>query len=310
MLSTGITILSNEKQLSDSNWVSFKDTILSLARGQGYESYLVRTTLRTVAATFAGHATPVNSSTPSTEEWDLRSGQMGSIIYLDVKDPKAHSLSASNTPYEMWVALHVKFNCSSKVLKGQANKRFCCVKLASRRNMPAHLDELTKLCVKVQRVDGHIRDPEMNSIIVQSLPAVEFTLLMLSLQCFNVTFELVNDLMTFWELVYKKDVEAARIAMVCTHTMYAEPVEEDAKARRLCGGGPHQSLVDVHRAVKAARATARATAAAAMALVVAAAGLAPAPAQTFFISPMPIYALAAMYNSDGDSDVENKLLPF
>jgi hypothetical protein len=326
MSSNAITIFPDEKKLGDDNWVSFKDMILSLARGRGYEGYLLGSIPRTMAATFAGHSTLANSVVPSTEEWDLRSGQMAALIYLNVKDPKAHGLSASDTPFDMWIALHSKFNRTSEVLKGQAMEKIRSVKLASGRDLPAHLDELTKLRAEVSRVGGHIRDVEMNSIILQSLPAIEFAPSMLSLQRFSITVELTSELRTYWEIVHKKDVDAATTGGTVAHALANHvPASFHVKCSNgTCGGKhtieacwargggregqappwwkapagmePRQSFVEAHRAARAARASSRATAAAATAP----APNTPAsvPVQAQYISAMKTYALSTMLDAD------------
>ncbi|KAJ7021894.1 hypothetical protein C8F04DRAFT_972140, partial [Mycena alexandri] len=126
MSNSTITILPAEKQFDGQNWASFHDVMISLARGKGYEGYLNGniprpTAAATSASSAAGFATSIynlsistaggptallaNASTPSQAEWDLRDGQMGAMVYQNVKDPKAHGLSPTATSHEMWVAL-------------------------------------------------------------------------------------------------------------------------------------------------------------------------------------------------------------
>ncbi|KAJ6577263.1 hypothetical protein B0H19DRAFT_1061923 [Mycena capillaripes] len=146
-----ITILPAEKQLDNQNYPVFKDALVSLVRGRGYHGYLTGAILRPAAPTFSGHPSAPNSLLPSTEEWDLRDGHAGALIYQNVKDPKAHSLSATDTAHEMWIALEAKFNCSSEVLKGLALERLRSAKLASGRNMPVHLDVLKSPAVSYKK---------------------------------------------------------------------------------------------------------------------------------------------------------------
>ncbi|KAJ7139068.1 hypothetical protein C8R44DRAFT_605716, partial [Mycena epipterygia] len=126
MSNSTITILPDEKQFSGQNWPAFQDIMISLARGKGYGGYLdgsiARPTFTVPIAQYAtGFATSIynpsistaggptmslaNASTPSQAEWDLRDGQMGAMIYQNVKDPKAHGLSPTNTSREMWDTL-------------------------------------------------------------------------------------------------------------------------------------------------------------------------------------------------------------
>jgi hypothetical protein len=105
----------------------------------------------------------------------------------------------------MWLALNAKFNRSSEVLKGLAFTKLRALKCKDGRHLRAHLDELTKLRAEVVRVGGKISDVEMNSVILQSLPQAEFRGSILTLQNFKLTFELVNELTSYWEISYGEE---------------------------------------------------------------------------------------------------------
>ncbi|KAJ7449606.1 hypothetical protein FB451DRAFT_1053102, partial [Mycena latifolia] len=105
MSQSSITILPAEKQLDDQNWPSFKNTLISLARGRGLEGYLTGAIQRSVAPTWNGHPTPANSIFPSTEEWDLCDGLVSALLYQNIKDPEAHGLEVNGTAHLMWVTL-------------------------------------------------------------------------------------------------------------------------------------------------------------------------------------------------------------
>jgi hypothetical protein len=96
--------------------------MISLARGKGFGGYLdgsiPRPELAAPPAQYAtGYATSIynpsistagspttsmaNALTPSQAEWDLHDGQMGAMIYQNVKDPKAHGISPTDTSREM-----------------------------------------------------------------------------------------------------------------------------------------------------------------------------------------------------------------
>ncbi|KAJ7668019.1 hypothetical protein B0H17DRAFT_1210173 [Mycena rosella] len=183
----GITILPADKQL-DENWSDFKDTLVSLVHGRGLEVYLNGTTICPSPPTFNGHPTPANSLMASTNEWDLRDGLMGSILYQNVKDPKAHGLLSNDMAHQMWVALHSKFTHASEVLKGLATER------------------LHALRIEVSCAGAHIMDAKMNSVILGSLPNVEFASSILQLQSHTVTVKLISLLRTCWEYLYKKEL--------------------------------------------------------------------------------------------------------
>ncbi|KAJ6584732.1 hypothetical protein B0H19DRAFT_1249672 [Mycena capillaripes] len=297
--SNAITLLPMEKQLNDQNWPVFKDDFISVARGRGYEGY------------------------------DLRDANIGATLFQSVKDPKAHGLSATDMAHQMWIVLNAKFNRSSEVLKGLAFERLRSAKLATGRDMPAHLDELARLHAEVSCVGGRITDPEMNSIIFQSLPAIEFAGSILNLQQFSIIFKLTNELRTYWDLVHKKEVEvtgngvANALAMNISGGLVCDNCAVHGHTKDACwarGGGregqgrrwwrapqgkePRQSFVDAAKAARAAKAIAAAalastpTMSAPQAVV---AGPPPPPAPSTlttaaFRSPMPTYALATWHN--------------
>jgi hypothetical protein len=272
---------------------------------------------------------------------------MGATLYQNVKDPKAHGLSATDTTHQMWIALNVKFNRSSEVLKGLAFKRLHSAKLAKGRDMPAHLDELARLHAEVSCVGGRITDPEMNSIILQSLPPLKFAGNILNLQRFSITFELTNELRTYWDLVHKKEVEAVGnggmanvFATIIGNGVVCGNCPVGGHSKETCwahGGGregqaPHwwvapagmelrQQLVKAAKAARTAKwntkKAATATVAAAQTPLPAAPVPTPiaAPAPTLaFTSPMAIYALGTWTYDKGvsrtcSSVADNNVLP-
>ncbi|KAJ7640550.1 hypothetical protein B0H17DRAFT_1216601 [Mycena rosella] len=212
---------------------------------------------------------------PSTEEWDLRDGHMGAMLYQNIKDPKAHGLDVTDMAHQMWVTLHAKFNRISEVLKGLALEKLHSAKLASGRGIPVHLDELARLRAEVTRVGGRISNVEMNSTI--SLPPLEFSGSIMNMQRITVTFELTNELRTYWDLVYKQEVETAASGVanalaanvgritcmnrpVTAHTKehcWARGGRREGQAPRwwmaLAGMAPCQQLIDAAKATRAAR---------------------------------------------------------
>jgi hypothetical protein len=354
MSNSTITILSAEKQFDGQNWASFQDIMISLARGKGYEGYLNGNIPRPTAAappgpSAAGFATSIynpsistaggptaslaNSSTPSQAEWDLRDGQMGAMVYQNVKDPKAHGLSPTDTSREMWVALVGKFNRSSEVLKGLAFTKLRALKCKEGRHIRAHLDQLAKLRSEVGRVGGSVKDTEMNSIILQSLPLAEFRGSILMLQNFKFTYELVNELLSYWEISYGDEADAAQGNVVntlaaTTNSIVCSNCAVNGHTKERCwalGGGqegqargrwvapagkePRQQLVEAAKAARAAKWSARVTAtptAAAAQTTQAATAVAPVTeAMTptpvaVFTSPMAVYAMSISIPEDFD----------
>jgi hypothetical protein len=140
------------------------------------------------------------------------------IIYQNIVDPCAHALSASETSREMWLKLVTKFHRKSEVLKGQVMDALHSLKLASRRDLPAHLDALTKLHSDALDAGARCPDEEYISIILASLPATEFSNAMIILSEKKFAHEVITHLRTHWDLVYKASVNANGVAQVlATH---------------------------------------------------------------------------------------------
>jgi hypothetical protein len=239
-----ILILPESRQLDD-NWPDWKDVVFNLVRGRGYQGYLDGTVVRpTATAVVAAGATPVNSVFPSPEEFDLRDGYVSVLLYQNIKDPKAHGLNPADSARTMWAALHGKFNRTSETLVGHEMEKLRGLKLASGRDLPAHLEALTKQRSEVIRVGGHIPDNQMIPIILQSLPAKEFAASMISLQKLAHVHLVVAQLRQWWDIVWKAKVEAGGVvnalatnvynAMHCTNCTMDGHTKERCFAR---GGG-------------------------------------------------------------------------
>jgi hypothetical protein len=94
------------------------------------------------------------------------------------------------------------------------------------------------------RVGGRILDPEMNLIIIQSLPILEFRGDVMRLGRLMVTFEMESKLLTYWEQVYGETAGSgaavanalAAIAngLTCTNCPVAGHTKDHCWAR---GGG-------------------------------------------------------------------------
>ncbi|KAJ3968998.1 hypothetical protein EV361DRAFT_964433, partial [Lentinula raphanica] len=85
------------------HFLSFSDSVISIARGYGLEGYLdgsiPRPGTNTAPAVLAAGSTPGlgviagptpnNSPNPSQDEWEIRNARLAAIIYLNAKDPRA-----------------------------------------------------------------------------------------------------------------------------------------------------------------------------------------------------------------------------
>ncbi|KAJ3717911.1 hypothetical protein C8R42DRAFT_586714, partial [Lentinula raphanica] len=101
---------------SVANFLSFSDSVVSIARGYGLEGYIDGTILRPAANVappiLAAGATPGqpvipsatanNSTSPTLEEWDIRNARIAALIYLNVKDPRGIGLNPNLTALDMW----------------------------------------------------------------------------------------------------------------------------------------------------------------------------------------------------------------
>jgi hypothetical protein len=217
MSTTSIPIFAADKQLSDGNWSAWEERIISSLRGRGLYGYPSGAILRPQNPTSL-HPTLANSTIPSTEEWDLRDAMASAIIYQNVVDPRAHALSASETSRKMWLKLVTKFHRKSEVLKGQAMDALRSLKLASGRDLPAHLDVLTKLRSDALDAGARCPDEEYISIILASLPAAEFSNAMIILGDKKFAHEIIAHLRAHWDLVYKASVTTSGVAQaLATH---------------------------------------------------------------------------------------------
>ncbi|KAJ3792564.1 hypothetical protein GGU11DRAFT_760664, partial [Lentinula aff. detonsa] len=67
--------------------------------------------------------TPINSRTPSAEEWELRDGRLAGIIYQNIKDPRSVGVNDSMSAHGMWTRLTSEHDTSSVVAQSLAKER-------------------------------------------------------------------------------------------------------------------------------------------------------------------------------------------
>ncbi|KAJ3816799.1 hypothetical protein F5878DRAFT_549290, partial [Lentinula raphanica] len=112
-----IQVFVESRQLDNiANFLSYSDSIVSIARGYGLEGYLdgtiSRPDLNAAPAVMAAGpnsgvgvvplATSNNSTKPSRDEWDIHNARIAAIIFLNVKDPRGIGLSPTLTAQDMW----------------------------------------------------------------------------------------------------------------------------------------------------------------------------------------------------------------
>ncbi|KAJ4463700.1 hypothetical protein C8R41DRAFT_144400 [Lentinula lateritia] len=115
------TTLSNVPSFPDErclrgpdNWKQFKDYVISAVRSKGLAGYLDGTIKLPMSATAAdAKTTPLNSTSPSQEEWQFREGHVSGLIYQNIVDPDSHSIGPEDAAVTMWSTLKGKFELIS-----------------------------------------------------------------------------------------------------------------------------------------------------------------------------------------------------
>ncbi|KAJ3794086.1 hypothetical protein GGU11DRAFT_759433 [Lentinula aff. detonsa] len=129
-----------------SNWAVFRDHLKSVARATGLTGYLDGTTVSPISsnaplnpassmsstestttpvpATLTSSTfTPINSRTPSAEEWELRDGRLAGIIYQNIKDPRSVGVNDFMSAHGMWTRLTSEYDTSSAAAQSLAKER-------------------------------------------------------------------------------------------------------------------------------------------------------------------------------------------
>ncbi|KAJ3964360.1 hypothetical protein EV361DRAFT_956023 [Lentinula raphanica] len=133
-----------------SNWAIFCDHLRSIAHATGLTGYLNGTivapspqdTVSSIASSSqktstddasttpsaptstpsAPPPTPINSRTPSVEEWELRDGCLAGIIYQNIKDPRSIGVTEIMSAHEMWTRLTSEYDTSSAAAQALAKE--------------------------------------------------------------------------------------------------------------------------------------------------------------------------------------------
>ncbi|CAK5276454.1 unnamed protein product [Mycena citricolor] len=337
-------ILPDDQKLSTdgSNWSNFKDGMFNMARGCGLEGYLTGAiVLPTSFVQSAIGYTLLNSQFPSPDEWALRDGWVATMLYQNIKDPRSHDISGSDTAHQMWTSLIGKFNRSTELLIGIRMERLRDLRLKDTRYLPGHIDKLIKLCADVHGIGGLVTDQQMCTIILNSPLKEEFGASLIVLQTFNQVQPLIANLRDWWEMVWLKKInEEDTKDSTKALTIHAPTNPGGATTCTACGGTHHQRvcwargggkegqapswwkaprgkepnpmLVAAHRQAKEAR---QATSSnypnthAMLSPPVNYTQAIPTTTTAAFSNPITTYALATHLNSD-ELDVEDHLLPF
>ncbi|KAJ8090689.1 hypothetical protein PM082_018251 [Marasmius tenuissimus] len=206
-----------------SNYPRWRDLVVSKCRGKGLEGYLNGTIpLPTTPSQLLATSTPVNSSTPTLEEWQYREGHVSSIIYQNVENPSAHGLKPTMGAVVMSSKLKAKFERTSKMMQMAARKKLEAEKLEDGGNLEDHLDTLTALRQNADDVGCEVSDEDMISITLNSLPD-SHALLMQNLMGKNDLDEVQHLIREYWGYSTKSQPKSssndpsAFAAPICEH---------------------------------------------------------------------------------------------
>ncbi|KAJ6456349.1 hypothetical protein C8R47DRAFT_1248874 [Mycena vitilis] len=314
---SSIPILPVDKQLDgDANWGTWNDTIMNLLRRKGLDGYPKGLITPSVAATYPGlyavHPTPINSRAPSAEEAELRCNMASAIMYQNILDPQAHNITAKKKMTSLWrrslrserrelgdaqrgsggtLRARLRDGKSQGMMIGCAtdgtNKAYRLdgavpnalpqLELHKGVDLLAHLQTLVKLCADANRIGCHIRDEEMISISLGTLPAEEFGQSIMTLQVMKRLGDVLGMLNEYWDMRYKKAAEAAAAGAVASALAASVPSGmscgnclSNGHTKEACwalGGGregqaphwwrapkgkePRQAMIDASKAAKA-----------------------------------------------------------
>ncbi|KAJ3990627.1 hypothetical protein F5050DRAFT_1898835 [Lentinula boryana] len=146
-----------ERRLKDAdNWHAFKSHVINTIRAKTLQGYLEGTisqppNVLNLVITSTTTATPYSSMAPSYDEWLQREGWVAGVLYQNIIDPDAHSISPDQPAVTMWTDLKTKFDVTKADFKD-------------------HLHKLSKFRVAANAMGCNVSDAKMISIILASLP--------------------------------------------------------------------------------------------------------------------------------------------
>ncbi|KAF5389240.1 hypothetical protein D9757_003484 [Collybiopsis confluens] len=122
-----ITFPEDKQLIGLSNWAVFRDHVKSVARSAGLNGYLDGTITAPIpvatAPNVAPVVTPVNSRTPTPEEWELRDARLAGIVFQNIKDPRSIGVTQDMTSNAMWIELTGEYENSSAAAQTLATER-------------------------------------------------------------------------------------------------------------------------------------------------------------------------------------------
>ncbi|KAF5370491.1 hypothetical protein D9757_013116 [Collybiopsis confluens] len=166
---------TEDRQLSGiSNWAVFRDHLKSTARSTGLFGYLdgsiqPASSNPTGATSTPTAQTPINSRTPSVEEWELRDGRLAGIIYQNIKDPRSIGVTEDMTSNAMWLKLISEYETKSAAAQALAKERIQQLKYSPGTPFEDYFKQLEALRKSANDVGCSIQDEDLRTRFLTSL---------------------------------------------------------------------------------------------------------------------------------------------
>ncbi|KAF5358872.1 hypothetical protein D9757_012294 [Collybiopsis confluens] len=177
-------VLRDRQLLGLANWATFRDHLKSTARSTGLLGYLDGSIQPVPPIPVAGPVvpggipptvptlpTPINSRTPSVEEWELRDGRLAGIIYQNIKDPRSIGVTEDMSSNAMWVKLTGEYETTSAAAQALAKERIQQFKYNPGTRFEDYFKQLEALRKAANDVGCSILDEDLRSRFLTSLTA-------------------------------------------------------------------------------------------------------------------------------------------
>ncbi|KIK58924.1 hypothetical protein GYMLUDRAFT_245699 [Collybiopsis luxurians FD-317 M1] len=113
--------------------------------------------------------TPINSPTPSLEEWELHNGQLAGIVFQNIKDPCSIGVTQDMTSNEMWTKLTSEYEIMSAAAQTLAKECIQQFKYVSSTSFEDYFKQLEALHKAASDVGCTVTDNDLCSQFLTSL---------------------------------------------------------------------------------------------------------------------------------------------
>ncbi|KAF5392002.1 hypothetical protein D9757_003369 [Collybiopsis confluens] len=170
-----LIMFPEDKQLVGlNNWAVFRDHVKSVARSAGLNGYLDGTISAPIPVATAPNVAPVvmpvNSRTPTPEEWELCDARLAGIVFQNIKDPCSIGVTQDMTLNVMWIALTDKYENNSAVAQTLATERIQQCKYTTGTAFEDYFKSLEALQKSANDVGCNISNNNLHSRFLTSLP--------------------------------------------------------------------------------------------------------------------------------------------